>query len=359
MRLRRLWLTDFRSYESCELAPAEGLTVIVGANGEGKTNLLEAVSYLATLSSFRGAPGEAMVRQGASCAVIRAEVDDGEDRAALIEAELRTTGRDRVLVNKQALKRSRDLLGTLRVSVFSPDDLALVKGGPAERRSYLDGALVACAPKHDATLSDLERVLRQRNALLKQAGGRLDADAAFTLDVFDAKLVDIGERLGTARSSLIDRIEPIVAKAYDVVASAAASVTVVYDAPWRTSGLAERLAETRTEDVRRGVTTVGPHRDDLVLSIAGMPARTHASQGEQRSLSLALRLGAHELVTEFASSAPVLLLDDVFSELDPDRSIALLRALPEGQSLLTTAGVLPQGLQPEQVVSVRDGKVIA
>jgi DNA replication and repair protein RecF len=233
-----------------------------------------------------------------------------------------------------------------------------VKGGPAERRSYLDGAIVACAPKHDATLSDLDRVLRQRNALLKQCGGRLDADAAFTLDVFDAKLVEVGERLGTARAALVDRLEPIVAKAYDVVASAAASVTATHDAPWRAAGLAVRLAEARAEDVRRGVTTVGPHRDDLVLGINGMPARTHASQGEQRSLSLALRLGAHELVTEFASSAPILLLDDVFSELDPDRSVALLRALPAGQSLLTTAGVLPQGLQPEQVVSVRDGKVI-
>lgn len=365
MRLRRLWLTDFRSYVSAELAPADGLTVIVGANGGGKTNLLEAVSYLATLSSFRGAPGEAMIRQGASTAVIRASTIDGDDREALIEAELRTTGRDRVLVNKQPLKRSRDLLGTLRVSVFSPDDLALVKGGPSERRSYLDGALVACAPKHDATLSDLERVLRQRNALLKQCAGavhgrhsRLDADAAFTLDVFDAKLTEVGERLGNARAALVERLEPIVAKAYDVVASAAAAVTATYDAPWRAEGLAARLAATRTEDVRRGVTTAGPHRDDLVFTIAGMPARTHASQGEQRSLALALRLGAHELVTEFASSAPILLLDDVFSELDPDRSVALLRALPPGQSLLTTAGVLPQGLQPEQVVSVRDGKVI-
>jgi len=137
------------------------------------------------------------------------------------------------------------------------------------------------------------------------------------------------------------------------------SVTMTYDAPWRGDGLAARLAAARSDDVRRGVTSVGPHRDDLVLTINGMPARTHASQGEQRSLSLALRLGGHELVTEFARSAPILLLDDVFSELDPDRSVALLRALPPGQSLLTTAGVLPQGLEPEQVVSVRDGKVLS
>jgi len=357
MRLRRISLTDFRSYSSVTLAPADGLTVVVGANGEGKTNLLEAIGYLATLSSFRGAPGDALVRQGALAAVIRADVEDADARPALVEAELRLAGRDRVLVNKQPLRRARDLLGTVRVTVFSPDDLALVKGGPAERRSYLDATLVACAPKHDATLADLDRILRQRNALLKSAGGRLDADAAFTLDVFDAKLVETGERLGTARAALIEKLEPVVAKAYDTVASDAASVTVTYDARWRGDGLAARLASSRAEDVRRGVTTIGPHRDDVVLTINGMPARTHASQGEQRSLSLALRLGAHELVTEHARSAPILLLDDVFSELDPDRSVALLRALPAGQSLLTTAGVLPQGLEPEQVVTVRDGRI--
>ena len=364
MRLRRLWLTDFRSYEAVTLEPAPGLTVVVGANGEGKTNLLEAVGYLATLASFRGAPGEALVRQGAAAAVVRAEVVDADDREALIEAELRVAGRDRVLVNKQPLRRARDLLGTVRVSVFSPDDLVLVKGGPAERRRYLDDALVACAPKHDATLGDLDRVLRQRNVLLKQAAssvdgrrGRMTPEVEATLDVFDAKLVEVGERLGTARAALVDKLEPVVAKAYDVVASAAASVTLSYDAPWRGS-LADRLRDARTDDLRRGVTTVGPHRDDVVLTINGMPARTHASQGEQRSLALALRLGAHELVTEHARSAPILLLDDVFSELDPDRSVALLRALPPGgQALLTTAGVLPQGLEPEQVLTVRDGKV--
>jgi DNA replication and repair protein RecF len=357
VRLRRLLLTDFRSYEAVTLEPAGGLTVIVGANGEGKTNLLEAIGYLATLASFRGAPGDAMVRQGAEVAIVRADVVDADDREALVEAELRAVGRDRVQVNKQPLKRARDLLGTVRVSVFSPDDLVLVKGGPAERRRYLDDALVACAPKHDATLGDLDRVLRQRNVLLKQASGRMTPEVEATLDVFDDKLVEVGERLGTARAALVDKLEPVVAKAYDVVASAAASVTMSYDAPWRGS-LADRLVAARTDDLRRGVTTVGPHRDDVLLTVNGMPARTHASQGEQRSLALGLRLGAHELVTEYARSAPILLLDDVFSELDPDRSIALLRALPPGgQALLTTAGVLPQGLEPEQVLTVRDGKV--
>jgi len=358
VRLRRISLTDFRSYEQVELAPADGLTVIVGANGEGKTNLLEAIGYLATLGSFRGAPTDALVRAGATSAVIRADVVDADDRGALIEAELRVAGRDRVQVNKQPLKRARDLLGTLRVSVFSPDDLALVKGGPAERRTYLDSTLVACAPKHDQTLGDLDRILRQRNALLKQAGGRLGPEIEPTLDVFDAKLAEVGERLGTARATLVAKLEPIIAKAYDVVASQAAQVTVTHEAPWRGEGLAAALARARVDDLRRAVTTVGPHRDDITLTINGMPARTHASQGEQRSLSLALRLAAHELVTEYARSAPVLLLDDMFSELDPDRSVALLRALPDdGQALLTTAGVLPQGLEPEQVVTVRDGRI--
>ena len=359
MRVERLWLTDFRNYTAAELAPAPGLTAIVGANGEGKTNLLEAIGYLATLSSFRGAPGEALVRSGCDTAVVRAELRSGDDRAALVEAELRTSGRDRVLVNRQPLRRTRDLLGTIRVSVFSPDDLALVKGGPGERRRYLDDVLVACAPRHDATLGDLDRILRQRNTLLKQSGGRLSAEVEATLDVWDAKLAEVGTALGEARQKLAERLEPLVGKAYDDVASAAAQVTLSYEAPWRAEGLGAALLAARGDDLRRGVTTVGPHRDELAVGIGGLPARTHASQGEQRSLALALRLASHTLVTEVTGTAPVLLLDDVFSELDPDRSDALLRHLPPGQALLTTAGPLPEGAEPGLVVRVRAGEVVA
>ncbi|HUF33667.1 MAG TPA: DNA replication/repair protein RecF [Acidimicrobiales bacterium] len=354
MELRHLWLTDFRSYATAELVPAPGLTAIVGPNGQGKTNLLEAVGYLATLSSFRGAPGEAMVRQGVEVAVVRAEVER-EGRTALVEAELRTSGRDRVQVNRQPLRRTRDLLGTVRVTVFSPDDLALVKGGPGERRRVLDDTLVTCAPRHDATRSDLDRVLRQRGTLLKQAGGRLTDEVAATLDVWDAKLAELGEVLGTARARLVERLAPAVAVAYDQVASASAEVHTTYDPPWRREGLAAALARVRADDVRRGVSTVGPHRDDVVFEVNAMPARTHASQGEQRSLALALRLATHAVVTEITGSAPILCLDDVFSELDPDRSSALLAHLPPGQALLTTAGPLPAGTTPDLTVQVGTG----
>ena len=357
MRVARLWLTDFRNYLTADLTPAPGLTAIVGSNGEGKTNLLEAVGYLATLSSFRGAPGEALVRAGAEQAVIRSEIGN-EGRVALIEAELRATGRDRVLVNRQPLKRARDLLGTLRVTVFSPDDLALVKGGPAERRRLVDDTLVACAPRHDATRADLDRILRQRGSLLKQAGGRLSPEIEATLDVWDAKLAEVGDVLGRARQKLVERLEPLVGKAYDDVATASAQVTVAYEAPWRAEGLAAALEAARKDDVRRGVSTVGPHRDELVLTVNGLPARTHASQGEQRSLALGLRLATHAVVTEITDTPPVLLLDDVFSELDPERSAALLAHLPPGQALLTTAGPLPDAVAPELVVRVRGGTIV-
>ena len=357
MRVDRLWLTDFRNYASAELEPAPGLTAVVGANGEGKTNLLEAVGYLATLSSFRGAPGDALIRSGCASAVVRAEVEN-DGRTALVEAEVRATGRDRVLVNRQPLRRARDLLGTLRVTVFSPDDLALVKGGPSERRRLLDDALVACTPKHDVTRSDLDRILRQRGTLLKQAGGRMTPEIESTLDVWDAKLAETGERLGEARTALVEQLTPAVSSAYEGVSGAPAHIALRYEAPWRAEGLAAALAAARMDDIRRGVSTVGPHRDELVLEIEGLPARTHASQGEQRSLALALRLATHGVVTESTGTTPVLLLDDVFSELDPHRSASLIAHLPAGQALLTTAGALPEAITPELVVRVEGGTIV-
>ena len=203
MHLEHLWLTDFRNYAGAELHPApDGLTVVVGANGQGKTNLLEAVGYLATLRSFRGAPGEALVRVGRAQAVVRAQVGRS-GREVLIEAELHPSGRDRVQVNRQPLRRTRDLLGAFQVTVFAPDDLSVVKGGPDGRRSYLDDLLVALHPRHDATRGEVERVLRQRNALLRSAaaqGGRPPADVLVTLDVWDAKLSAAGESLVAARA---------------------------------------------------------------------------------------------------------------------------------------------------------------
>ena len=358
MLVRRLWLADFRNYVEAELVFANGLTVVVGANGQGKTNLVEAVGYLATLASFRAVPIDALVRVGADQAIVRADVCHDDGRELLVEAEIARVGRSRIQVNRQRLARARDLLGVLRASVFSPDDLILVKGGPAERRAFLDDTVVALTPKLDALRTDLDRVLRQRTSLLKQAGGRLTNDIELTLDVWDAKLAVVGEMLAEARSTLVAELTDEVAMAYEQLAGASASVLVSYVAPWRAVGLAASLAAARNDDLRRQVCTVGPHRDDLQITLAGLPARTHASQGEQRCLALALRLAAHRLVATRIGSPPILLLDDVFSELDPARTRALVAHLPPGQALLTTASPLPAGIAPERVVTVVDGRLV-
>jgi DNA replication and repair protein RecF len=367
MHLERLWLTDFRNYTDAEFAPApDGITVVTGANGEGKTNLIEAVGYLATLHSLRGSPAEAMVRVGApgARAVVRT-ASWREGRKMLIEAEIHAAGRDRVQVNGQPLRRSRDLLGALQVSVFLPDDLFLVKGAPQGRRDYLDQLLVALHPRHDATIAEVERVIRQRNALLKSvAPGRPIADdVKVTLDVWDSKLAQAGEDLAVAREQLTaDLLSPARA-AYGEVAFAAAargrhSIGLCYHRSWE-GPLLDALRSARADDLRRGVTTVGPHRDELGLSIGGQPARTHASQGEHRCLALALRLAGHGLVTGRIRSAPVLLLDDVFSELDSVRSEALLAVLPRGQAVLTTAGEPPPGTDIAARFRVEDGKILS
>jgi DNA replication and repair protein RecF len=354
VHLSRLWLHDFRNYESADLTLPPGLTVVRGDNGEGKTSLLEGIGYLATLASFRGVPNEALVREGAAQAVVRGE-GERQGRQLLIEAEIAARGR--VTVNKQRLRRSNDLLDALRVSVFAPDDLELVKGGPSARRRYLDDTLVALAPKHDALRRDLDRILRQRTALLRQSGGRLTPDIATTLDVWDSKLVTAGEALADARAALVADLEPALAKAYADLSPTRGAVTASYDAPWRGRGLAAALIEARNDELRRGVCLVGPHRDDLTLRINAMPARTHASQGEQRSMALALRLAAHRLVADALDDVPVLLLDDVFSELDPTRTDNLLHHLPPGQAVLTTAGPLPAGADPELTVTVTAGRL--
>ena len=398
MQLDHLWLTDFRSWTTAELVLGEGLTVVRGRNGAGKTNLLEAVGYLATLASFRGAPAEALVRHGAERAVVRGEAHRG-GRAVLVEVEIRPRGRGRVALNRQPVRRTNDLLGALRVSVFSPDDLELVKGGPAGRRRWLDDALVSLHPRYDALRRDFERVVRQRTTLLGQAAGlrgrnaatglrgrnaatglrgrnatgRLSPDVATTLEVWDAKLVETGEALAGARADLLTRLQPPVAKAYtdlagygpersgsavEEVGAGGNAVTLVYDAPWRVEGLAAALVAARPDELRRGVSLVGPHRDDVLLTLDDLPARTHASQGEQRTLALALRLAAHSVVAEEVGEPPLLLLDDVFSELDADRSTGLLDHLPTGQALLTTTGPVPPGAVPERVVRVAGGRLV-
>jgi len=360
VHLRRLWLTDYRSYATADVTFAEGLTAVLGPNGQGKTNLLEAVAFLSLLSSFRGAPSEALVRGGAEQAIVRAEATrDGRD--LLVEAELRAVGRDRVQLNRQPLRRARDLAGTILVSVFSPDDLALVKGGPSGRRRYLDDLLVALDPTFDRVRLEVEKVLKQRNALLRQSGGRLTDDVASTLEVWDQKLVSTGEALGRPRVEVVRSLAPEVFRAYRELAAGPAfgdaDALVVYDPPWLQTGMAEALALVRRDELRRGVSLVGPHRDELDLHLGGLVARTHASQGEQRTFALALRLAGHRLVADAAGTPPVLLLDDVFSELDPDRSAALLAHLPPGQAIITSAVGLPADAAPQLVYEVRDGTV--
>ena len=357
MIVSRLELVDFRNYANASFDFHPGTTAVVGLNGQGKTNLAEAMAYLATLDSFRGAPLDALIRVGADSAVVRSTVVHDDGREMLVELELARNGRNRVLVNRQKLGRSRDLLGVMRVTVFSPDDLAMVKEGPAGRRRFLDDVLVALALKYDALRLELDRVVKQRNTLLKQVGGRLNDEAAMTLDVWDSKMADVGDQFGHARAVLVARLSPLVQEAYEQLADRSTSIELRYEPLWRQRGLAVALAEARLDDVRRGVSSVGPHRDDLELFISGMPARTHASQGEQRTLALAMRLGAHRLVTDKAGSAPVLVLDDVLSELDPGRCEALLRHLPVGQVVLTTAGVLPEAAHPDAIVRIDAGMV--
>jgi DNA replication and repair protein RecF len=353
-----LTLTDFRNYAGASLDLAPGLTVVSGANGEGKTNLVEALAWLAMLESFRGVPDEVLVREGADRAVLRAVVRHDDSRQLTVEAELPRTGRHRVQVNGRRLGRSRDLLGVLQASVFSPDDLALVKDGPAERRRFLDRTLVGLHVKNDVLRSDLERIVRQRNALLKQTGGRVTPDVAFTLDVWDARLTEVGTALGDAREALVTELEPLVGKAYADIAGTPTDLHLGYAPRWRAVGLDAALAAGRTEDVRRQITLVGPHRDELEIVLAGLPARTYASQGEQRCIALALRLAAHQVVAERLGAPPLLLLDDVFSELDPGRASALIEHLPTAQVLVTTASTIPPCVEPARVLRVRNGRFV-
>jgi DNA replication and repair protein RecF len=361
----QLALTDFRCYPSVDLAFPAGVTVISGSNGEGKTSLLEALGWAATAHSFRGVPDAALVRSGADAAYVRVIVRE-PDREQLLEAEIRAAGRNRVRLNRHPLTRARDLLGLVRVTVFSPDDLQLVKGGPAERRAYLDELLVAIAPRYDAVRSDFERVLKQRNTLLRQ--GVRAPDGESTLSVFDDQLVSAGSELVRGRLRLAARLLPSVRDAYQRLAGADMDVEATYEAEWAEGSvppaaddveelLRGALAARRRAELERGVTLVGPHRDEWRLRLAALDARLHASQGEQRTLALGLRLAGHHVCADVVGTEPVLLLDDVFSELDADRGEALVAQLPAGQTLITTASSVPAAVHPECRLRVRDGRV--
>ena len=358
MIIERLELVDFRNYREAVFVPAAGTTLVVGDNGQGKTNLVEAVAYLGTLTSFRGAPPEALVRVGATEAVLRAEVRDDDGRRSLIEAALAPAGRNRVQVNRQRLPRARDLLGVVRVSVFSPDDLTLVKGGTG-RPSALPRRH-ARRPRREVRRQP-PRARPHRAPAQRPACARRAADSTTTRHGRWTSGTPSWSRWGSASGTPAPRSSSAPSRSSSRPTASwprrPPAIGLSYDPPWRRSGLAAALADARRDDLRRGVSTVGPHRDELTLTIGGLPARTHASQGEQRTLALALRLGAHRLVAERTGSVPVLVLDDVLSELDPARAAALLGHLPGGQIVITTAGPLPAAAAPERVLRVEAGTV--
>ncbi len=356
MAISTLWLADFRCFTEAEFQPdPEGLTVLQGPNGAGKTSVLEAVGWLASQRSIRGATRDALVRTGTERAVVRAEGSVGA-RAVLIEAEIPVSGSVRTQVNRQPVRRRSELAEALNVTVFAPNDLDLVQGGPAGRRDYLDEVLVARHARLDALVTDVDRILRQRGAVLRQAGGRPDSAIAATLDVWDERLGASGTALAVERESLAVELTPHASGAYEHLAGVADPVTLTYRRSWD-GDLVVALAAARRDDVRRQVTSVGPHRDDLELAIGTRPTRTHASQGEQRCVALALRLASHALRRGDLAEAPVLLLDDVFSELDAYRAAALVELLPPGQVLLTTAVDPPAVVHADRVVAVAGGRL--
>lgn len=363
MHLAQLSLTDFRSHASLELPLSPGVTALVGPNGQGKTNLLEAVVYLATLGSHRVAQDAPLVRVGAARAVLRASVvRDG--RPVLVEIEITPGRANRARLNRAPVTRPREVLGVLRAVLFAPEDLALVKGDPSERRRYLDELLVARAPRFAGVRADYERVLKQRNALLKSAGaavrgGRGDLG---TLEVWDASLARTGAELVAARIELVDALRPLVDKAY---ASLSGGVGGSVELEYRTSlegsadhpagpgadratladALLGRIARVRREELERGISLVGPHRDELLLKLGPLPARGYASQGESWSYALALRLAAYALLRS-EGIEPVLLLDDVFAELDSTRRRRLAELISDAEQVLISAAD-PVDIPPE------------
>jgi DNA replication and repair protein RecF len=349
----RLQLTDFRSWPEADLALMPGISVLVGPNGQGKTNLVEAVGYAATLGSHRVAADAALVRRGAERAVIRVTaVNDG--RQLTVELEINPSRANRARVNRAPVRRPREVLGIVRLVLFAPEDLALVRGDPGERRRFLDELLVARTPRLAAVRSDYERVLRQRSALLKTArGGSADLR---TLDVWDGHLAAHGAALLAARLDLVADIGPHVASSYAAVAPESDAARLTYrsttslPAGYGVPGgeragverlqaaLLDELARVRRSELERGVCLVGPHRDELELLLGDAVARTFASHGESWSFALSLRLAAFELL-RFDGVDPVLVLDDVFAELDRRRRAALAKVAAGAEQVLVTAAV--------------------
>ncbi|MGH3565383.1 MAG: DNA replication/repair protein RecF [Pseudonocardia sp.] len=361
MHLRRLAVVDFRSWERAELDLEPGVTVLVGPNGVGKTNLVEAAAYLATLGSHRVATDAPLIRRGAERAVVRAAVVH-HGRELNVELEISAGKANRARVNRAPVSRARDVLGILRTVLFAPEDLALVRGDPGERRRFLDDLLVARFPRYAGIRADYDRVLRQRSALLKSA--RLGGDLS-TLGVWDGHLARHGAVLLAGRLDLMVGIAPLAVEAFDEVAQTSESIGVYYKASvaedMASMGgelpvtvdelevrLLEELSRVRRQEVDRGVCLVGPHRDDLDLRLGDGPAKGYASHGESWALALALRLASYRLLLA-DDVEPVLILDDVFAELDTRRRRALAEVALRAEQVLVTAAVA------EDVPDVLDG----
>ncbi len=380
MYVRHLQLTDFRSWPAVDLALEPGVNVLVGRNGTGKTNLMEALGYLATLGSHRVATDPPLVRSGCSRAVLRAAVVSG-GRELLLEVEIARDRRNTARINRASLNRTRDLLGVLRTVLFAPEDLALVRGDPTERRRFLDEVLIMRAPRLAGVRADYERVLKQRNALLKSAGTarRSGADLA-TLDVWDDHLVAAGSELVHARLALVAALRPHVVSAYADVAGADQTIDLGYrstvplgssagvepdgaavpDRATLASAMLQEVGRMRPRELERGISLVGPHRDDLELLLRGDPAKGYASHGESWSFALALRLASFGLLRSDGVD-PVLILDDVFAELDTGRRDRLAGLVADAEQVLITAAVdadVPPGLGGVRL-AVADGSVTA
>ena len=319
------------------------MNVLVGANASGKTNAIESIAYLASLRSFRGAQDQVLVADTGDAAVVRGSIERAESEI-LIEVEIPRGGRRRAQVNRQRLARVADLLGHVRSVVFLPDDLDIVKRGPGYRRDYFDATAVQIWPVAAGDQQDYERALRQRNTLLKQGGRHVDL---MTLGVWDDRLSQAGGKLMARRRDAVTAVIQEMERVYNLLAAADLRIEVDYQSSWNAalegpaasyaSDLKEALVAAHRSDMDRRVTTVGPHRDDPVIRLGGRDTRTRASQGEQRTLTLAMRIAAHRAIEDAVGEPPLLLLDDVFSELDMHRAKALADALPDAQTFITTA----------------------
>jgi DNA replication and repair protein RecF len=375
VHVSHLSLHDFRSYAVAEVALDAGVTAFVGRNGQGKTNLVEAIDYLSRLSSHRVASDAPLVRAGADQAVVRAAVvRDG--RTAVLEVELNPGRANRARVNKSPLPRARDLIGLVRTVVFSPDDLTLVKGDPSDRRRFLDELLVLRTPRLAGVRSDYDRILKQRNSLLKTAGaarrGSSSQEGALaTLDVWDDHLARTGAELLAERLTLVEALRPYVGKAYETVARGASrdDATIEYRPSCDLGGATGRdalaevlLAEVgrrRSDELDRGISLVGPHRDELLLGIGDLPVKGYASHGESWSFALSLRLASYDLLRADGDD-PILILDDVFAELDSERRLQLAELVAGAEQVLVTAAVpedVPAALAGARYV-VGSGEVI-